>query len=463
MSGLRRNLGSRASQIPIWQVASLLILVACGPLGSSSPSNRARPKPGVEITLYRDHAVVAHRIDVVIPAAAPATLRLRIAAGVDADELYLVEKGELLIKEVRIVGSATDKPAEGCDEVSCVLDNYENKCCAKFERKPSEWDDDASKVVASTKLPSAPVDVELTVTGPRAGTYSMLVGYQTARLDWDAAYTLITAPERDRAQLRGALAVRNATGVAFPDAKLAVVDGQHGVVTDRLAAKLRGETNTSPVAEPRELGRTTLVEGDTRVDLIDDVVPRRVRSVLVFDPIGPGLDYQHGQPVQDPNLGITPPPSTQVTESLEIDRVPALQHLPGGPVRLLERRSDGTLAVLGAATLFGEATLAAHVDTISIGTADKVTGTRERRELTIDNDRRRLVEEFALTIDNARDQPIEVLLREHLYRGETWTIAYQSTYYVAQEGKQQFAMRTKVSAHAKQRVLYVVVYRWDVK
>lgn len=442
-------------------LVGLAFVVACGARGGGVPSGTSRAKEGVEITLYRDHAVVAHRLVVTIPPAAPTKLTLRIAAGVDPDDVYLVEHSELVVREVRTVGANAAPAAEGCDEVSCVLDNYERACCARYERKPSEWEDGGA-TVGKPATTTGPVEVELVIGGPREGTYSLLVGYDTPRIAWDAAYTMTTPPSHDRVQLGGAISIRNATGLTFPDAKIRVVDALHGAATQRIAARLDGsDPSATPVAVPRELGRATIVEGDTRVELISDAAPRPMRAVLVYDPIGPGLDYQHGQPVQDANLGVSPPPPTNVTESLEIDRVAATQHLPGGPVRLLERRADGTLALLGEAKLFGPSTLAATADTIPIGTASQVTGKRERRELTIDNDRKRVVEEIALTIENARATPVEVVLREHLYRGENWTIAYRSVFDIVKEGKQQIAMRLAVPARGKQTVLYVVVYSWD--
>ena len=55
------------------------------------------------------------------------------------------------------------------------------------------------------------------------------------------------------------------------------------------------------------------------------------------------------------------------------------------------------------------------------------------------------------------------MIREHLYRGQNWTIAYASE--VVQEkdkeGPQQFALRTTVPAKGKTSLLYVVVYTWQ--
>ena len=440
----------------------LMLLIACSARGTT-PASKTRPGPGVEITLYRDHAVVAHRIDVAIPAAAPATIRLRVAAGVDPDDLYLVEKGELAIKEVRVLGAKLDKPADGCDEVSCVLDNYERACCAKYEKKPSEWDSEGPVAIEPAKLSRAPTDVEIIVGGPRAGNYSLLIGYDTQRIDWDAAYTVIAEPSRTRAEVRGALAIRNATGIDFSQARVSVVDSDHGTAQARLAKELEKPTkpdaHQSPVAKPRALASAyTIVEGDTRIELIAHTVP--VRRVLVFDPIGPNLDYKHSQPVQDPQLGARTV-STSVMESVAFERDAVLANLPGGQVRLFERQPDGAVVLVSESTLFGTAMLAATVDTIPLHRIDGVTGKRERRELTVDNDRKRISEEFYLTIENGLARPFDLLVREHLYRGADWTIAYGSGIRIDKEGQQQIVMPIKVPAHATQTVLYVVVYSWD--
>ena len=73
---------------------------------------------------------------------------------------------------------------------------------------------------------------------------------------------------------------------------------------------------------------------------------------------------------------------------------------------------------------------------------------------------KRLVEEFELTFDNRGDHAASVLIREHLYRGLTWTVPYYSTDDAKKEGPQQIAMRTSVPAHGHTKVVYVVVYTW---
>jgi hypothetical protein len=252
---------------------------------------------------------------------------------------------------------------------------------------------------------------------------------------------------RDRAELRGALAIRNETGITLKTSTARVIDAElvawRGKTAEHLAATLVGGTHSSTLpATPRELGRMVLRDGETRVDLVSDGA-RRMRSVLVYDPIGTKLDNQGASPMREPSLG-SQKASTRVTESFEVARdTRSTQGLPAGPVRLLDA-----------------STRVSDVDTIAVGTADGVTATRERREFTVDEDARRLTEEFLITIDNKRTIAAEILVREHLYRGQNWTLAYHSAPGATKDGPQQISLRMSVPAKSQTKLLYVVVYTW---
>lgn len=301
---------------------------------------------------------------------------------------------------------------------------------------------------------------KLTLDG-RAGT--VVIAYITDQVKWDAAYTMTTSPARDRSVLRGALAVRNSSKVPL-HGELHVVDADLGAARTRagarVASSLRGdEPHPNQTVATRDVGEVVLPPGETRVELVDGK-PRPMHAALVFDPVGTKLDNPSAVPLRDVSLGADTP-STKVSESFEIARdEQETAGLPAGPVRLLQREADGNLTVLGEARLFDAQTRRSDLDTIAIGTAEGVTAHRERRELTDDEVRHRLVEDFVITVDNARAQPIDLLVREHLYRGQTWALGYWSVAEIKQEGAQAFVMRTHVPAKGQVKILYVVVYTW---
>lgn len=387
---------------------ALLLLAACHPHAGVV----ARPPvEGNEVVLYRDAAMIRQRVEVDVTTEGKAALD--IAAGVEADAIVMPDLGALSVKQLRV--------AKGRAEIA--------------------------------------------VTAPHPGHYAFHVAYLTDKLAWEAAYTLTTTPRRERAVLRGGIAIASSAGVAIANARISTVDLELGEWRGRsmelLSSKLVGDKGGTPPPPPRDLGTATLAPGQTRLELIAHPHSQPMRSVLLYDAVGTKLDNTGTTPVRDAALGVTPPPGTRVTESFEVTRDRAATvDLPAGKVRLLEQRPDGALVVLGEASLFDASTKVAASDTIIVGTASGVTAHRERRELTVDEDGKRITEEFHITVDNTRAEPVEIVLREHFYRSVNWTLAYHSALAATKEGAQAVALRTRVPAKGKTELVYVVVYGW---
>ena len=438
--------------------ARLLVvaLVACG----ARPQTVKPAAVGDDITLYRDLAVIRQRV-VIDVSAKQTSAKVLVAAGVAGDHVMVLDRGGLTVHAVH----GPTNPQTTIDEIEePAFDEGADDPMGQLE--PPEPEPEPEPAVDKEPLAkdAKPTEIVLDVSAPRPGKYAIVIGYVTNRVEWDVAYTMSATPQRDRAVLRGALAIKNRTGIPIRAATARIFDAElgawRGKTAEQLATALVGGTpaSTQP-ATPRELGALAIGQGETRVELVR-LPPHKMSSVLVYDPIGTKLDNPGAAPLRDIRLGIDPPAGSRVTESFEVTRDESTVGLPSGPVRLLEQRADGSIIVLGESRLFEQAARAAKLDTIAVGTAEGVTGARERRELTTDDDNRRLVEEFVITIDNQRPHKARVLLREHLYRGQNWTLAYHSAQSAAKEGPQQIALRVDVPARSKLKVLYVVVYTW---
>lgn len=428
-------------------LATLLLIAGCGGPTHTLPSGTAVASD--EIMLYRDRALIKHRLDVVVPEASHATVSFVVPEGVAVDDVAVVDRGVLTVSELRAPTSATPEPEPIPEDLEGEID---------LEEDLKRADDPVTKPAP----PPGPTTVTFDVSAPKAGRYSLAIAYVTDRLSWDAAYTMTTTPARTRVSLRGAIAIRNRLATPLPAARTQVIDAElgtwRGQVADQVGGADTAGSTTTPLATARPIGDLVIANGETRIELLADDPPRPMRSVLVYDPIGTKLDNSGARPILDASLGMEKA-SPRVTESFEVVRPHASSDgLPAGPVRLLERRPDGSLAVLGESRLFDAATRVATVDTIALGTAEGVTGSRERRELSYDEDNRRVVEEFVLTIKNTRAHPVEVVLREHLYRGQNWTLAYQTASEPTKEGPQQISLRTIAPTRGEAKVLYVVVY-----
>jgi len=428
-------------------------MVRCAALALCAIGCGARPAaaPAVitsdDVTLYRDRALVVQRLEVTAAREGQLAVAIKVAAGVMPDDVVIIDRGALALGALRVQGAVPDQPPLALRDA------------APAEPLDEPADDDPAPPPRPIRI--APTELALAVDAPRAGRFALALGYITDRLAWDVAYTMTTTAARDHAVLRGAVAIRNTSGIAMR-ARVRVVDSELGASRERTAEQLAAALTGAPAGRepPSDVGVVALGDGETRVELLAGDAPRSLRSVLVYDPIGTRLDHPGAAPVSDPTFGVEASVPTRVAESFEIERGSrGPQGLPAGPVRLLERRADGSLAVLGESHLFEAATRVADVDTVAIGTADGVTGHRERRDWAKDDDQRRFSEEFLVTIDNARPRPVDIVIREHLYRGQNWTLAYQSAP-AAKEGPQQISLRTQVPANGRAKVLYVVVYTW---
>jgi hypothetical protein len=290
----------------------------------------------------------------------------------------------------------------------------------------------------------APSHVAFDVIAKRPGTYHPMLEYVLPTLEWSASYTLTTTPTRASVTVHGTIGLSNKSGAPLSHVHVSLLDQ---------------DLRSTDTSKPLDLGVLDLPAGDSQIELLANDAPRPMHAVLVFDPIGARLDEPNPSTNTDPELGQHVPISPRVIESYEIIRPRSQpEGLPRGAARLFQRSADGQLRLLGQTDLFGPDTRVATADTIAIGTAEDVTGTRERRDFSSDIDTHRVTEEFGITLTSKRATPVDVVVREHMYRGLNWGIGYQSVPDFQKEGAQQLAARVKLPAHGQTRIIYVVVY-----
>jgi hypothetical protein len=451
----------------VW-ASTCVLLAACGARshgGGGGAAHGAAGGAATAITLYRNLAVIDQRVEVDVPEAATATAHVVLAAGSVLDEIEPLDRGELVIGAIHDANALATAPPPPADAaVDAPAHAFAEDGTALFDDPPPPLpsaDDDAPS--------HAPRPITIDVSAPHAGHYAFTLRYRTHMLTWDAAYTLTTTPARTAVEARGALVIANAGGVAFPAARVAVLDDTYerhrGEQSDQLRAEISGpigslDSDYLP-ARAHDLGRIDVVDGEVRVELYAPGARRALRPTLVYDAIGTTHDNDADAVEKDEDFGLAPPPSTQVVESAEIVRDAAADAgLPSAPARLVERRPDGSLVVLAAGQMFDAHERAAKFDTIPLGIARDVVGHRTRRDFNLDEDRERLTEEFALDLANQRAQPVQVIVREHMYRAARWSLAYASGP-VAQDSAQEISLRATIPARGKASLMYVVVYWWD--
>jgi hypothetical protein len=412
----------------------------------------------VAIVLYRDGALVRDRRWVEVPgvagaAAGGAELDVAIPEDVKPQDVIVSAGGGASVPEVAHGGVevpvGTDARAQlGATNVTGVV-----------RSASGVWVIDDGKALHLVDPPSISfanalvgAHLRVRVLAAKPGRYPVDVVYVTQAMAWRATYTLIGGGAHGL--LHGSLTIDNRGGVALGSSRLTLIDDTlgdgAGAVAQAIARAEGDPVHAVPLAEPLDVG-----VGETAIDLVGGERRVDVRSVLVYDPIGTHFDAGGHVPIQAEDYGASKPESA-VAESQEIDLGAGAGALPPGTVRLVERDAAGTLGLRGTGQLRGTE---GAVTTVAIGRAPDVTGKRSRIEFTIDARAKRLVEEFEIEIDNKGAAAASVLVREHLYRGLSWTVPYYSAD-ATKEGPQQIAMRTSVPAHGQAKVVYVVVYTW---
>jgi hypothetical protein len=208
-----------------------------------------------ELTLFRDRTLVKQRVELDIPTADKATVTVRVPIGVNAEDVVVLDRGDLTISELRASGEHAAAAAPAMPKIEVDSD----ETTTDEAETPAEDEDELTPPPA---VPTTPTEITLVATGPHAGHFALALGYVTDRIKWDAAYTMTTTPARTHVSLRGAIAIRNTTGIAFPHARAYVIDTELGAWRGRLAEQFAslitsGTSTATASAEPRGGGAGT--------------------------------------------------------------------------------------------------------------------------------------------------------------------------------------------------------------
>jgi hypothetical protein len=484
----------------IWFTAAAAALAACGGNGGGKTKGalgRPHMQPTgdrqVTLVLFRDAALVREKWRVPL-VNGKGSVEVPLDAGIVIDDLAVIstEGAKLLGLSLRGAGPSTGdqvvvdgKPGELLLTGGWRQGYYDEHTGEYVERHATDVvikrEDSSLHIVdprgmleyKSADTGSSRAEISLEGTGTEAW---IELTYPTPRIAWSAAYSLIRDASGNRASLDGAVAIDNSSGVAFPGAAVTVVDSTFDTARSRsateLAKSLLGTAKETDKSGGRELGLVDVERGQTRLALAAAPHPLRLKEILVFDPVGTRFDSPGSMPQKAKNHGLEGKPSTTVLRSFEIELDQATREsLPAGPVRLFGRGEHGELSPLGAGRLFDRSQGEAKTATVPVGRSPEVKAKRSRTDFYIDEEgtvdakgvrtRRQIIEEFTIVLENSGTRAVEVMVREHLYRGETWALAYYSdTAKVAKEGPQQIAMRVAVPAGGETRVVYRVVYNW---
>ena len=319
--------------------------------------------------------------------------------------------------------------------------------------------------------------LEWDLSAAKGGTHRVRTSYQTGGITWWADYNLLFTPGADAnsgfVDVGAWVSIINQSGAAYPGAKLKLVAGEVNRAQPAAAPYAKGrvamsmEMADAPGFEEKAffeyhlytLGRpTTLPNNSTKqIELFDAAsrVPAS-KKLIYYGALGYGWG---GSPVIDRDYG--PASNNKVDVWLEFrnDQKSGLgMPLPAGRIRVSQLdTADGSLEFVGEDTI--DHTPKNETVKVKLGTAFDVVGERRQTDFSVDSRGRVMEEAFEIKLRNHKDQAVEVVVRENLYRWSNWRVLSSSQPYEKLDARTiEFPVR--VAKDGEATISYRVRYNW---
>lgn len=321
--------------------------------------------------------------------------------------------------------------------------------------------------------------LEWDVLSGRGGLQKARVSYQTGGITWWADYNLVFTEGADAnsgfVDVGAWVSLLNQSGARYQDAKLKLIAGDVNRVQQAPRAMLRKQAYEAAMAADAApagfeeksffeyhlytLGRpATIANNSTRqIELFDAATRVPARKQLVY--YGADFGGYYGGPFLDREMG--PASNTEVDVWLTFDNEKASgmgMPLPAGRIRVSQQdRADGSLEFIGEDTI--KHTPKDENVRVKLGQAFDVVGERRQTDFTVNTKGRVMEEAFEIKVRNHKAQPVEVIVRENLYRWSQWSLIEQSRASVKKDAR-TIEFPVKVAADGEATVTYRVRYTW---
>jgi hypothetical protein len=317
------------------------------------------------------------------------------------------------------------------------------------------------------------------IASPMGGEQKSRVTYQTGGVTWWADYNLIFNEGRDAnsgvLDLSAWVSIINQSGTTYPNAKLKLIAGDvHRAEPPqpklgRMQAMEMARASIADDAgfEQKEffefhlytLGRrTTLPNNSTKqIELFDQAKQIPAKKILLY--YGLSQPYYWPTPYVDRELGVEMNKKVDVYLEFKNDKQFGLGvPLPAGRIRVSKLDgADGSLEFIGEDRI--DHTPKDERVLVKLGSAFDVVGERRQVDFTIDTKGKWMEEEIEIKLRNHKDQPVEVTVKENLYRWSNWRML-SKTHEFEKEDARTIYFPVKVAKDAEAVVRYRVRYTW---
>lgn len=310
------------------------------------------------------------------------------------------------------------------------------------------------------------------LNSPTSGNQTIGLSYQTEGMTWWTDYN-VTYDESDacKMDLSSWVSIINQSGASFNNAKLKLIAGDVNraqqneplrVMASRVAEEARMDKGFEEKAffeyHLYTLGRPADLPNNStkQLELFPSVKDVQCNKELVFDASNQFYSYSG----INTNEGYGKNSSGDVNVYLRFanEEKNALGiPLPAGRIRVNQRDTDGSLEFIGEDII--DHTPKNEDVLIKVGNAFDIKGERKQTNYRIDSNNKELTESFEITLKNHKDEAVDVVIRENLYRWSNWNITRKSHDYKKQDSR-HVHFTVKVPANGETKVTYTVEYDW---
>jgi hypothetical protein len=319
--------------------------------------------------------------------------------------------------------------------------------------------------------------LEWDVHAAKGGNHRARVSYQTGGITWWADYNLIFSEGADAnsgfVDVGAWVSLLNQSGASYPEAKLKLIAGDvHRVQPDQKALRMRVQDMAVMEAEPAgfdekaffeyhlyTLGRPATIPNNStkQIELFETAARVPAKKQLVYYG-APGFGY-YASPMMDREFG--PASNTKVDTWLTFrnDKASGMGlPLPAGRIRVSQQdKADGSLEFIGEDKI--DHTPKDEDVRVKLGTAFDVVGERRQTDFQLNTRGRVMEEAFEIKVRNHKEQAVNVIVRENLYRWNKWVLLEQSMPSEKKDARTiEFPVRVPAGGEAV--VTYRVRYSW---
>jgi len=304
----------------------------------------------------------------------------------------------------------------------------------------------------------------------RAGDHDVLVSYQTDNITWRADYTLTLNANQTAADLSCWATIVNHSGLSYPDANIKLVAGD----VQRLRSPA-GVMQRAYVADLKEksffeyhlysLGRrTSLTNNATKqIEFFARKPNLPITRTYTYTAVeGPASS---DKPITDRDAHRDPNQKVDVFLNLVNSEKSGLGiPLPAGRVRVYARDKSGApdeADPASALEFIGEDAIdhTPKDETVSmrVGSAFDIVATHKQVDFKLDG--HALTESFEIKLRNHKKEPVNVLVKENLYRWSQWEITASSDKFDKHDSR-TIHIPVQVKPDEEKTVTYTVKYTW---